>query len=104
MSSATSGVLRCCAGTASTEAGRRVPSRWAELRAGGALPRPRLRRRGRALGLKGDFEEAEPDLRRAAELEPSLAGEVEKEVAAVRQRAKQAAAKQKSTFKNFFDR
>jgi hypothetical protein len=61
-------------------------------------------RRGRALSLKGDYEEAEVDLKHAAELDPSVAAEVTRELAANKQRAKAAEQKQRQQLKSFLNR
>mmetsp|Transcript_1261 Transcript_1261/g.3505 ORF Transcript_1261/g.3505 Transcript_1261/m.3505 type:complete len:651 (-) Transcript_1261:236-2188(-) len=63
-----------------------------------------LFRRGRALAAKGDWDDAVADLEAAAQADPTIGGEVEREAAAVKARAKAAESKQKATFKNFFDR
>lgn len=59
-------------------------------------------RRGKALSMKGDHEEADEFLAAAAEMDPSLAAEVEAARAANKQREKAAATKQKQQFRNFF--
>jgi Flp pilus assembly protein TadD len=63
-------------------------------------------RKGRALTMKGDFEEAEAVLQLAREMEggEALAEEVDAALLNNRQREKLAAKKQKQQFKNFFDR
>ncbi len=56
---------------------------------------------------QGDHEAAEQDLlacQGLAATDSALAQEVEQEIAANRRRAKAAEAKQKQTFKSFFDR
>jgi Flp pilus assembly protein TadD len=52
--------------------------------------------------LKGNYEEAEADLQRAAEKDPQHKQEVERECVANQHRARAAAQKQQQEFKNFF--
>lgn len=59
-------------------------------------------RKGRALSMKGDYDEAHEHLCAAAEMDPGLEAEVEAARVANKQRAKAAAAKQKQQFRNFF--
>lgn len=59
-------------------------------------------RKGKALSMKGDTDEADEHLAAAAEMEPSLGAEVEAARAANKQRAKAAESKQKRQFRNFF--
>eukprot|EP00983_Pelagomonas_calceolata_P054280 1143635-Pelagomonas_calceolata.AAC.11 len=61
-------------------------------------------RRGRALSLKGDYEEAEADFHMAATVDPNCAGDMEKEVVANQHRAKAADRKQRNEMKNFLSR
>jgi hypothetical protein len=63
-----------------------------------------LNRRGRALSLKGNYEEAEADFHRAATIDPFCAADMEKEVVANQQRARAADRKQRSEMKNFLSR
>uniref|UniRef100_A0A7S3VGN7 peptidylprolyl isomerase n=1 Tax=Dunaliella tertiolecta TaxID=3047 RepID=A0A7S3VGN7_DUNTE len=63
-----------------------------------------LFRRGRALSLKGDYEEAEADFHMAATVDPNCAGDMEKEVVANQHRAKAADRKQRNEMKNFLSR
>jgi uncharacterized protein HemY len=59
-------------------------------------------RKGKALSMKGDHDEADEHLAAAAEMDAELAAEVEAARAANKQRAKAAASKQKQQFRNFF--
>ena len=61
-------------------------------------------RRGRALSLKGNHEEAEADFNAAATSDPSCAADMEKEVVANEQRAKAAERKQRGELKNFLNK
>lgn len=63
-----------------------------------------LFRKGKALSMKGDYEEAQEHLAAAAQLDASFASDVEAAQAANSQRAKAAAQKQKQQFKNFFSK
>ena len=57
--------------------------------------------------LKGDYEQAEEDLKTCLEFKTSdtaLAQEVDQEMIANKRRARAAEIKQKQTFKSFFDR
>ncbi len=63
-----------------------------------------LFRRAKALSAKGDYDEADADLSRALELDPSVAPEVTRERAANMARRRGAAVKQKQQFSNFFGR
>jgi hypothetical protein len=56
------------------------------------------------MSLKGDYEEAEVDLKHAAELDPSVGPEVTRELAANKQRAKAAEHKQRQQLKSFLKR
>jgi hypothetical protein len=58
--------------------------------------------KGKALSLKGDHEEAEEHLAAAAQLDGGYAADVAAALAANKQRAKTATAKQKQQFRNFF--
>lgn len=70
-----------------------------------ACPRRQvLFRKGKALSMKGDYEEADGHLAAAAEADTSLAADVEAARASNRTRAKAADAKQRSQFKNFFSK
>eukprot|EP00879_Flechtneria_rotunda_P002973 GHRR01003190.1.p1 GENE.GHRR01003190.1~~GHRR01003190.1.p1 ORF type:complete len:634 (+),score=228.22 GHRR01003190.1:2740-4641(+) len=59
-------------------------------------------RKGKALSMKGDYEEADEHLAAAAEMDDSITADVEATRAANKQRAKAAQAKQKQDFKPFF--
>ena len=63
-----------------------------------------LFRRAKALSCKGDYEEADAEFSRALEVDASTAAEVERERALNATRRRQAAAKQKQQFGNFFGR
>ncbi|WIA33522.1 hypothetical protein OEZ86_006647 [Tetradesmus obliquus] len=63
-----------------------------------------LFRKGKALSMKGDYEEAQEHLAAAAQLDASFGADVEAAQAANSQRAKAAAQKQKQQFKNFFSK
>ncbi len=61
-------------------------------------------RKGKALSAKGDHDEADDALTKAAELDPAVASEVEAARNANAQLRRAAAQKQKQQFRNFFDR
>lgn len=61
-------------------------------------------RKGKALSLKGDYDEADQHLAAAAEMDDSLAAEVEAARTANKQREKAASSKQKQQFRNFFSK
>lgn len=61
-------------------------------------------RKGKALSMKGDHDEADEYLAAAADLDDTLAADVEAARAANKQRAKAAATKQKQQFRNFFSK
>uniref|UniRef100_A0A383VCY1 peptidylprolyl isomerase n=1 Tax=Tetradesmus obliquus TaxID=3088 RepID=A0A383VCY1_TETOB len=63
-----------------------------------------LFRKGKALSMKGDYEEAQEHLAAAVTLDASFGADVEAAQAANSQRAKAAAQKQKQQFKNFFSK
>lgn len=59
-------------------------------------------RKGKALSMKGDYEEAEEFLAAAAEMDSNIEAEAKAASVSNKQRAKAAAAKQKQQFSNFF--
>jgi hypothetical protein len=61
-----------------------------------------LYRRGKALSMKGDYDEADESLAAAAVADPSISADVAAARAANTARAKAATAKQRSQFRNFF--
>jgi hypothetical protein len=63
-----------------------------------------LFRRAKALSCKGDYEEADEAFGLALAADGSTAAEVERERALNASRRRQAAAKQKQQFANFFGR
>lgn len=64
-----------------------------------------VRRRGKSLSMRGDYEAAEADLTAAAQLlDAATAKEAEAALAANSARRKAAEVKQRSEFKNFFAR
>lgn len=59
-------------------------------------------RKGKALSMKGDYDDAEDTLAAAAEMDSSIEADVKAALAANKQRGKAATAKQKQQFSNFF--
>jgi protein involved in temperature-dependent protein secretion len=59
-------------------------------------------RKGKALSVKGDYEEADEQLAAAGRLDPGIERDVAAARASNKQRQKQATEKQKREFRNFF--
>ena len=63
-----------------------------------------LMRRARAYSFRGDFDEAEADMREVERLDETMKSDVHALLSKNRQRKKAASVKQKEQFRNFFDR
>lgn len=61
-----------------------------------------LLRRGRAMSLKGNYDEAEKDFLSALQIDATLKNDVDQAIAANKQRLKAALKKQKGDFNFFF--
>jgi uncharacterized protein HemY len=61
-------------------------------------------RKGKALSIKGDYEEADEQLAAALKLDPGIERDVAAARASNKQRQRQAAEKQKRELRNFFSK